>query len=636
MYPNTKNIEMEDIITQKFSFASIIPLKNYCRLDERKNLSHIMTDGLNELHSEEFDIFSLVPSSDPNRTKKPKTGKIVSLPEKNKRKIFFFESKEPVEERFQLSYAYQHNKTHTFDTNNDRQIKRHYGNSFSEISITTIERSVRRREDKVTIKIYIGHKFRRFNSIYFKKSFRVFSITINTKTGNFTTAIISKTKVGNNTRFRINSFGDLNNMLGSLLTVKGHISDDSRLKNQFDETFNDLTFTTKIQNTLSIDLGCVSYGKNNSLFSKDLIKLFVKLKKIKVPDGDYEFWLTNLYPTEKFLKKNDRKLIASILDMVGLRSKYLVKILHEYPTIDFFGLYRFCQFFGSDFSKYTANINSGVYKNSYRKESRVDMWMTKSSVTNKMMHKKFELLDVEKENLIKIVNSVDYNSTEFFGERMIQLFEDHFNMIDKIKEYDTTCFMKSKTMTEFNEEHREFSKIISAIKKGWVIEYEYGTKTINDIEKPIDAMLNVGTEEEPILSDLKMKLYPHILKREEDYSEEGSFMHHCVASYADKDKSMIVSLRSENQMDRVTCEYDIQTGRCLQERYFCNAQPPAEYVLALNYLKTKIEKQARFGTLNWKEKRKVPVKINGVPISLENRPPRTPYDDIFMDPRLPI
>jgi hypothetical protein len=124
-----------------------------------------------------------------------------------------------------------------------------------------------------------------------------------------------------------------------------------------------------------------------------------------------------------------------------------------------------------------------------------------------MMHKKFYLLDIEKENLIKIVNSVDYNSTEFFGERMIQLFEDHFNMIDKIKEYDATCFMKSKTMVEFNEEHRELSKMISAIKKGWVIEYEYDIKTINDIEKPIDAMLNVGTEEEPILSDLKMKIY---------------------------------------------------------------------------------------------------------------------------------
>jgi hypothetical protein len=188
-------------------------------------------------------------------------------------------------------------------------------------------------------------------------------------------------------------------------------------------------------------------------------------------------------------------------------------------------------------------------------------------------------------------------------------------MIDKVREYDTTCSMKARTMTEFNDEHRELSKIISAIKKGWVIEYEYDDRTIKDIESSIDAMINLGTEEEPVLGDLKMKLYPYILKREEDYTEEGGFMHHCVASYADKDRSMIVSLRSENQMDRVTCEYDIQTGRCVQERYFCNAQPPNEYVLALKYLKSKIEKHARFGTLNWKEKKKVPIKINGVEIT---------------------
>jgi hypothetical protein len=261
-----------------------------------------------------------------------------------------------------------------------------------------------------------------------------------------------------------------------------------------------------------------------------------------------------------------------------------------------------------------ANINPGVFKNSHRKESKTELWLTKTAILNSI-HVKYNLYDSEKENLIKIVNSVDYNGTEFFSERMIQLFQDHFKMIDKVREYDTTCSMKARTMTEFNDEHRELSKIISAIKKGWVIEYEYDDRTIKDIESSIDAMINLGTEEEPVLGDLKMKLYPYILKREEDYTEEGGFMHHCVASYADKDRSMIVSLRSENQMDRVTCEYDIQTGRCVQERYFCNAQPPNEYVLALKYLKSKIEKHARFGTLNWKEKKKVPIKINGVEIT---------------------
>lgn len=614
---------MEDIITQKFSYASITPFKDYCRLDEKKLLSNVMRDNLDEL--DDLDSF-LKPFRD---IFKPNVGKVISLPEKNKRKVFFFETKEPVQERFLMKYALSHS-SNTFDTTKDRQIKRHYGNPFSEISITTIERSIRRRDDKVTIKIYIGQKFRKFNSIYFKKMFTVYSITINLKTGNFTTALITKNKKTTNKKFRVNTFNDVKFIMRGIFSTSSYVQSNSRLKNEFNETFNDLVFTSKVQNTLSIDLGCVSYSKMDNLFMKDLIGVFVKLKKIKVPDGDYEYWLCNLYPTEKFLKKNDRKLIASILDMVNLKSKYLVKILHEYPLIDFFGVYSFCQFFGNDFSKYVANINPGVFRNSHRKESKVEMWMTKTSILNSV-HKKYELTDNEKEILIRIVNSVDYNSTEFFGERMIQLFQDHFNMISKIREYDSSCSMKAKTMTEFNEEHRELAKTISAIKKGWVIEYEYDIKTITDIEEPINAMINLGSEEEPVLGDLQMKLYPFILKREEDYSEEGGFMHHCVASYSDKDRSIIVSLRSENQMDRVTCEYDIQTGRCVQERYFCNAQPPAEFVLALKYLKTKIEKHARFGTLNWKEKKKVPIKINGIEIT-----PTSPRRFEHQQPILPF
>lgn len=614
---------MEDIITQKFSYASITPFKDYCRLDEKKLLTNVMRDNLDDV--DDVDSFFK-----PFRELfKPNVGKVVSLPEKNKRRVFFFETKEPVQERFLMRYALNHS-SNTFDTAKDRQIKRHYGNPFSEISITTIERSIRRRDDKVTIKIYIGQKFRKFNCIYFKKTFTVFSITINLKTGNFTTALISKNKKTTTKKFRVNSFNDVKFVVRGIFSTAPYIQSNSRLKNEFNENFNDLVFTSKIQNTLSIDLGCVSYSKMDDLFMKDLIGVFVKLKKIKVPDGDYEYWLCNLYPTEKFLKRNDRKLIASILDMVNLKSKYLVKILHEYPLIDFFGVYSFCQFFGNDFSKYVANINPGVFKNSHRKESKIEMWMTKTSILNSV-HKKYELTDNEKENLIRVVNSVDYNTTEFFGERMIQLFQDHFNMIDKIREYDSSCSMKAKTMTEFNEEHRELSKTISAIRKGWVIEYEYDVKTITDIEEPINAMINLGSEEEPVLGDLQMKLYPFILKREEDYSEEGGFMHHCVASYSDKDRSMIVSLRSENQMDRVTCEYDIQTGRCVQERYFCNAQPPAEFILALKYLKTKIEKHARFGTLNWKEKKKVPIKINGIEIT-----PTSPRRFEHQQPILPF
>ena len=121
------------------------------------------------------------------------------------------------------------------------------------------------------------------------------------------------------------------------------------------------------------------------------------------------------------------------------------------------------------------------------------------------------------------------------------------------------------------------------------------------------------------------KLYPHILKREEEYGEEGSFMHHCVASYADKDKSMIVSLRTEDQMDRVTIEYDIQTGKPIQKRHFCNAKPPEYFDVPSVVLDDKIKKLARWGILNWVEKKKVNVKINGIEIVPENTGPRLPF-----------
>ena len=139
-----------------------------------------------------------------------------------------------------------------------------------------------------------------------------------------------------------------------------------------------------------------------------------------------------------------------------------------------------------------------------------------------------------------------------------------------------------------------------------------------EVEKPIKSYCECKDHEgEPTF----VILYPHILKREEDYNEEGSFMHHCVASYVNTDKSIIVSLRTEHGSNRVTSEFNIQDGRCIQSRHFCNGQPPEEFIDGLEALKDKIVKHARWGLLNWKEKLRVPVKINGNEIPREDIPP---------------
>lgn len=607
---------MEDILTERFSYASITPYKDYCKLSEKRKLSRTMIDNLDKYDVD--DLFSDNVKRDKNALKYYE-GKIMELPEKKskKGKVFFFTTEEEIQERFPLEYSYVSNeKTNTWDTTKDHQIKRHFGRSFSEVITHVVERSIRRHGDKITIKVYSGFKSRGFNCIYFKKSFRVESITINLSTGNFTTCSINKRGKTNNTKLRCNSFMSLQQMLFNAdnpFAVKNMIKSNSRVREEFLSSFDNEIFTSKIQEALGISFGIMNYGDSPISFLNDLVKVFVEKKKIKVPNGDYVYWITRLYPTEKYLKKNERKLIASVLDMLGVKSKMSIKLVHSYPNIDIVGFVKLCTYFGSDYTKYIGNLNDLVLSNSNRKTGTNNTmdWLLKSNMKHHP-NKTYHLTDNEKENLIKIANSFEY--TEGIGimsERYTQLLDDHFNMIEKIRQFDPDMQMRARTLKDFNDEHRELSKIISAMKKGWTIEYQYDQKTIDQIEKPIECLYDSNTLH---------FIYPTILKREEDYMEEGSFMHHCVASYSNKDKSMIVSVRTENGQDRVTCEYDIQTGRCIQKRSFCNAQPPEHFVNGLDMLDGVIMKLARFGILNWKDKKKVPVKINGIELPMEILP----------------
>lgn len=632
---------MEDIITQRFSYANITPYKDYCNLDERKELSKSFSENLDLLHEENEDLFvfkrGLLEMSNSTKDQNKKhIGRVISLPEKRKRKVHFFSTTEKIQERFEISYVYKNPKTaNSFETTSDRHIKQHYGRPFSSISVTIVERSVRKRGDVVTIKVYVSNKNRQFNSIYFKKNFLVYSVTINLKTGNFTTARISKMGKSTGKTFRVNNFMELSQIISgkSFLNVNGFMTSDSRLKNEMAEVFNNIEFTTQIQKVLGIDLGCISYSSNPNQFIIDLGRFFIEKKNIKVPNGDYLYLLSRYYPTEKYLKKNDRKLIASILDLFNIKTKFTVKLLHEYPNIDLFGLITFCSYFGKDYSKYISNLQPHIFENSVRVVQKNDYVQNKTFILNNISNKtQFYITDNEKENLIKIANSMQYSSEGLFSERMVQLVNDHFKMIEKIREYDPDIIMKARTIDEFNSEHRELTKMVTAIKKGWVIEYQFNEKMVEDIEKPIPLKINLGTEENPIYADdIDISFYPYILKREEEYIEEGAFMHHCVATYADKDKSIIISVRTENGLDRVTCEYNCQDGRLIQSRHFCNKQPPADMEYAIEDLTLKVQKYARLGLLHNTEKKKVPLKINGVEVVREK--PTSFFDAIFDEHR---
>lgn len=604
---------MEDILVERFSWAQIETYKDYCNINDKVRLKRVFNDDLDLYVEEDEDGWVIKPSIKKEdlskRTSNKFKGKIISLPQKKhkKQKTHYAYTTEDVQENFPIEYVYKNPKGFdVFHTQNARHIIRHYARPLSSICIFTLERSIRRHGNKVTIKYYYGVKRRPLNCIYFIKSFFVNSITIDFSSGNFTTLEISKNGRYTSKTFRCNSFHFLYKLLlnpkFNVFNLNLVYSSDDTLYNSFLNSFDNDKFAKTVKETLGIDNHDTNYSNDPMDFIEDFTKVFTKLKQIKAPDNSLVYLLTMFYPTEKFLKKNDRKLIASILDFFGVKSKLTIKILHEYPNIDLESFIIFCLYFGDDFTKYIGNLKPEVFKNSHHLNNF--MHHVPKTYKGGFNLGNYHLSNTEKENLIHIMNNSNPQNLSI-NTGGIQLLNDHFNMRDRIREVDPSFSIKSKTLKEFNEEHLEYVKIISAINKGWVIEYIYDEKTLNEIEKPLECLYD---------DDTLHILYPTILKREEEYVEEGQTMHHCVASYTNKDKSMIISLRTEDNKDRVTCEFDIQTGRCIQKRHFCNQHPPKHFENGLEILEGTIIKLARWGLLNWKEKKKVPIKINGVEI----------------------
>ena len=626
---------MEDILTQRFNYASITLYRNYCKLDEKKQNRTTFNDDLDFLDEE--DDFFVVKNTSGGFIRNPSIGKIVTIPPKtNNKKTRFFYSGSNLEERLQLNYAM--GKNHSFDTSDDRHIKQHFNNPFSEISVNTVERSIRRHGDKITLKLYRHTKYRGFNSIYFRKTTSVQSLTYNTKTGNFTTLNMEMMPKKNSKHFRTNNFNSLENIImrGGILDMRTYIDKESRIFSNHSIIFDNHTFMESINNEFKFNQQTKNKKNTVSLFSGiefiDLLtNKFIEDKKIKVSNNPF-FWIKKFYPTEKYLKKNDRKLIASILDMFKIKSKVTIKLMHENNLFDIYSVSLLCYLFGNNFSKYVGSIDPSLFQ-----KSKIDIsdntWGNVKMFVNDNINHSFEISNIEKENIVKIINKLTDKIS--IGKRFISELVDHFNMIHKLRTYYPDLYLKSRTYDEFHNEHLELSKMMSLIKKGWVVEYQFVDKMVDDVEKPIDVKINLG-ESEPHVDCKELvgeiTFYPHILKREEEYDEEGKFMHHCVASYSDKDRSIIISIRTEDKQDRVTCEFDCQTGTLIQAKHFCNRQPPGDMELAIEKLENKTKYYARMGLLHSLEKKKVLIKINGIEIDLENREPRR-VGDILHDMR---
>lgn len=612
---------MDRIFQQTFTLAEITPLKNYSSIKNRKESTNTFSSDLDEI-SDNFKVRTIDESNELYRPTSytsntftsylhnfiPKEDQYVKGRKKNTSIKYFYNEKGSVGERIEIFAPTKIIKT--YYTRKERHIKNFYSDPFTKIEVTNRGRVMYKDENKLIIKFFLKRKLRSFNWKFFREDVYGDMISFNLKTGNFTIIKNSDDKrfIKSKGRIRTNSF----------LQLKSFFTDryyslpkyGEAITKEYDEVMDDKEFLAAINEHL-FNNSVENLTKDN--LPEKIVEYFVKKKQIKVPN-DYHSLLTNFYPTQKYLKKNDNKLIQSILDMYGIKCKGTVKLLHEHkvhiPTLVIYS-----RFFGDSYQKYITRINPKV--------------LTKTNIGNKnemyffndevQEIGNFKLSKDEKENLLNVINDSILLRDIFDFYRTIR---DHINMIIKIRDAGLDVKFNSKTYLEFVNEHSEFSKIITKIRRGYTFELQFDEKMLSDVEADL---LSIKDESSLI------KLKPYILKREEEYVEEGSFMHHCVAGYANNERSMIISLRTEDGTDRVTCEYNMQTGRMLQERYFCNKVPPKYFEDGLIQLRDKVEKYAKWGLLNWREKKKVPVIINGVEIIIKDPRPKTFHDVLLED-----
>lgn len=631
---------MEEILLyQRYSYARITPYKNYSKIPRdvqphsgiHKQLSYEdKYGGTTTSYYDGDDGIGLSPMLD-------------NVKLKNTRYFYWDDSFKDIPV---IKCASKHKVdgiTGVYYTTKDRHIKKYYNEPFSDILVIILERSIIRRGDKVTIKTNKYTKHRGFNCRYFNASRYTTSITFDMVKGDF--LIVSGTHKGkkkNTPQFRKNSFNHLMNIMkspdGPFRFLRNHMSKNNGLYKELYHAFDNKQFNEALCLVFNRMITYSTEGTlSRDLFYDEVMRWFVTTKKIKTPN-EYKDLILKYYPTEKYLKKNDRKLIASILDVFQIKSKITIKLLHEKPNLDLRSLMILCYLFGDQYQKYIGSISVDMFgiMSTMNDLATSSLKMMESSCRDYKNHG-YDITDEEKENLVKVLTS-DRVRGVTVSENFIGLVRDHFRMLNRIQEYDPNIRMRANNMFKFHTEHMELSKIMTQIKKGWVIQYFYPEETVRQIQQPIKVFNSIDINPDLKGTDMddNITITPHILTREEEYVEEGKFMHHCVATYAETDTSMIVSLRTDDCQDRVTCEFQISNGRLIQAKYFSNGVPPKYFEHAIEQVTDLVRIHARFGTLNWLKKDRVPIKINGIEIPPDKREPRRLIDILDLDDEEPL
>jgi hypothetical protein len=615
-----------NILNQRFNFFLVNAYKNYSKLDEKPLSGSENLYGLSDLDF--LNTGTLIQTLKTRRQYRRLDLRPKGSSKKNAN-YFYSTSGEP---EFVTLIPY-FNDGKTFVTVNENQLKRHYGTPFSEIQTNIFERTITLTDEHLSIRINKYTKNRELNCKYFRKNNISYGVKLNLKTGSFITYSNNGGKRRRTSIIRQNSFKHLMEIISSIFDFQVRFNDyrnNRGVEDLFKEQINDEVFSKTLYHTICSLLDTEDFFNNHpqqhdikNFMYESIVKLFVRIKGIKVPNN-YAGYLVNWYPTQKYLKKNENKLVLAILDRLNLKTKSLNTLLHKLPETNIVNLITLSKLFGySDVHKYIHNLDKRFLSVGMHRSIHSLGMVGYETLNN---HFEFKLSSDEKSRLLKLLNSFfdkldtepsDVDLPNLISQQFIQI-TDHVSMIAKIKEYIPETELRAQNFKDFHHEHIEYSKIERSIQKGYSIQYTFDDKLIEHIEEEMKFLLD---------SNEITSFYPVILKTDGEYSEEGKHMHHCVATYSDREQSIIISIREGDTSgaERVTCEFDVRKN-LIQAKSFCNAKPPERFQLAIDKLCHRVN--IFRGSIKSTGKEKIPLVINGIQVPIKEEKINT-FDFLF-------
>jgi hypothetical protein len=374
--------------------------------------------------------------------------------------------------------------------------------------------------DKVAIKMFHGFKYRRPGVHWFKVSKDMEYITVNTKTGDVYVGGIQKYHLKRKCRKRIRRNYFLNNPISNAMAI---------IKNNLEGEGNE-TVATDAMSIFMDEIDPINnFGSLN--FNQRLFKFYLNKRNIKFPNNFYAF-VDYWYGPEirKILKKNDNKMVDSIMERYGLSGKQLKKALHNCDSLNLNTYKVVRDLFGGDWLNQDnklilacLNYKSGLgaVPNEFR-----------DYMTTEELRRAFELIK-------EVVIYQTLDSYTYF---------DHIRMYTELKRFgetDLRWMSSNDSKFNFREEHLDWSDKLEHYRQGFYTRI-YPEYSYDFIQQAID----IGGD----------TYYPILLNDSDGYNKESAQQSNCVKTYIGKCSSIIISVRKGdiNSDERATIEYFLQ------------------------------------------------------------------------------